>query len=203
VRITRDDHRQLVIVDFPWAIGAIAFPMALFLAGCSVVALAKHARPGNIAGPAIGALLAFCCGAVFTKRSEFVFDFISHQLSWRRRGLFTNVGGVVPLAQIRGASVEANHNNGDGGPTFRVVIQTDAGPLPLTDASSSNQKAHDRIRDRINSAMKVTVDADQQEDSRILELAIAGDKIEAVKLARVRYGYGLAEAKAFVEGLSK
>jgi hypothetical protein len=203
VRITRDDHRQLVIVDFPWLIGVFGFGTAAFLLVATMIAIAHGRTVKNFIGPLLGVVLGFGCGAAFTKRSEFVFDFISKQLTWRRRGLFTNTGGVVPLAQIREAVVETNHNNGDGGPTHRVVLKTDAGPVPLTDASSSGEEKHNRIRDRINAALNVTpTPAGQQVESQILDLALAGKKIDAIKLARERYGYGLAEAKAFVEGLS-
>lgn len=43
---------------------------------------------------------------------------------------------------------------------------------------------------------------DEQLDDRILELALAGDKIDAVKLLTVRRGYSTTEAVEFVKGLT-
>ena len=41
------------------------------------------------------------------------------------------------------------------------------------------------------------------QESHILDLALAGQKIAAIKAAREVYGFGLAEAKHFVEGLTR
>lgn len=42
----------------------------------------------------------------------------------------------------------------------------------------------------------------EQQEERLLELAEAGQKIAAIKIARELYGYDLTQARAFVEGLS-
>lgn len=42
-----------------------------------------------------------------------------------------------------------------------------------------------------------------EKESHILDLALAGQKIDAIKAAREVYGYGLAEAKHFVDGLTR
>ena len=203
MRITRSDHRNLVIVDFPYLIGVIAFPCAALMLCLAVQAIAKHGPAGDIVGTIIGALMFFCGGAVFTKRSEFDFDFVSRKLTWRRRGLFTNIGGVLPLDQITGATVQSIDDH-DGGMTYRVALHTTSGrPIPLTQAYDGNRDIADRVRTAINDALKVTLDANQQIENDILELALTGRKIDAIALARTRYGYDLTKAREFVEGLSK
>lgn len=202
MRITRSDHRNLVIVDFPYLIGVIAFPCAAFMASIAVQAIARHSHTGDIVGPILGALLFFGGGAVFTKRSEFDFDFVSRKLTWRRRGLFTNAGGVVPLDQIKSATVESTSDS-DSGMTYRVALRTTSGPIPLTESYDGNREIADRVRTVINEALKVTLDQSEQIENDILELALAGRKIDAIALARTRYGYDLTKAKQFVEELSK
>ena len=214
MRITRSDNDALVIVDFPYWIGAIAFPTAAIMLAAAAVALywrsaaaaaAAVGRPaplGDIVGPAVGALICFAGGAFFTKRSEFRFDRAARLLTWRRRGLFTRVGGVLPFDQVRRALVDA-HADGDGGPTYAIVLATDAGRIPLTDAYWSGARAkYDAIRDAINATLSVATTADEQVETEILELALAGRKIDAVALARKRYGYDLAQAEQFVDGLA-
>ena len=201
MRITRSDSDRLVIVDFPWFLGLILFPTAAVMLGVTVVAAAKGRSASQIAGPLISALLAFGVAAAFTNRSEFDFDLVAKQLTWRRRGLFTNAGGVVPFEQIRGANVEA-HNDNDGDLTYRVVLRTENGTIPLTETYDGIRERSDRIRTAIVEALTLDLDQNQQIESDILALALAGRKIDAITLARKRYGYDLAAAKQFVEGLS-
>jgi len=55
------------------------------------------------------------------------------------------------------------------------------------------------IRTAINSVLNPAPAKEMEND--IQELALAGRKIDAIHLARIRYGYDLAQAKSFVEGL--
>lgn len=202
MRIVRSDQRRLLIIDFPWLIGLIAFPCAVVMLGHAIALLAhREHHTGDLVGATLGAVMFFLGGAVFTKRSEFDFDLIGRKLTWRRRGLFTNIGGVVPLDQIRHAAVESLPDR-DGGPTYRVCLRTTSGPIPLTDAYDSNGAKAESIRAVINEVLNVPVTRSEQIENDILELAIAGRKIDAIALARQRYGYTLAQARDFVDGLS-
>jgi hypothetical protein len=200
MRITRCDHDRLTIVDFPWGIGAVCFPCAAIMLAFAVNGIVRHVPTGDIIGCAIATVMCFCGGVVFTKRSEFDFDFATQRLTWRRRGLFKNTRGVVPLDQIKSATVES-HSDGDGDLTYRVVLHTHAGPIPLTDIYDGNRNTADQVRTAINQALHLTLDANQQIETDILELALAGRKIDAITMARKRYGYDLTQAKRFVEEL--
>lgn len=191
----------MVIVEFPYLIGMLAFPCAAVLLYRSVRAFISTGGQGTSGWPALaGALLWLCGGVVFTKRVEFHFDLVARELRWRRRGLFTNERGVVPLEQIRSASVES-HSGGEGEQTYRVVLKTTGGPLPLTDSFSSGAGPCNDMRDAINGTLKRPVDAARQAEEQIVELALGGRKLEAVELVRQRYGYDLARAREFVDGL--
>jgi hypothetical protein len=204
VRITHDDHGQLVIVDFPWLIGALFFPAAALCVARTAMEIARGGRnKRELIGAAIGAAIGFLVGALFTKRGEFAFDLVARKLTWRRRSLFRRAAGVVPLAEVREAIVQMTASRDQGTPMYRLAVSTDAGIVPLTDNYSTGEETPNRIRDRINAALNVTSSADHHTESEILELALAGKKIDAIRLARARYGYGLAEAKAFVDALQK
>jgi hypothetical protein len=203
MKITRSDNRALIILDFPYLIGILGYPLAAFLFVQSVACFAGQGiRSEQGWATALGTFLAFTVSTVFTKRSEFHFDFIARELRWKRRGLFTNQVGAVPFDQIRSAAIETN-TDGEGSDTTRPVLKTASGVLGITDASSSNTARHRQICDAINRALGVSRDTAKEIETQILEYALAGKKMEAIKLARSRYGYDLGQAKEFVEGLSK
>ena len=200
MRITRSDNRRLVMVDFPWFLGLVFFPTAALMLVVTVVAIAKGLSASQITGPLISGLLSFAVAAAFTKRCEFDFDLVAKKLTWRHRGLFTNAGGVVPFEQIRSAAVESSSDN-DGGLTYRVILRTRDGTIPLTESYNGNRDIVDRFRSAIVAALQLNLHANAQIETDILELARAGRKIDAIAL-RERYGYDLAAAKAFVEQLT-
>ena len=203
MRITHSDPQRLTIVDFPYVIGLIAWPCAALMAAIAIVAALNKRHPREIVGP-IAAAVMFCCGGgVFTKRSVFDFDFGAHKLTWSRRGLFTRQGAVVPLKEIHSALLEAG-SAGDSVPTYRVVLLLATGDkIPLTEAYSAGEEPAESIRRAINDALHVTTTQAQEMETDILELARAGRTIDAIKLARTRYGYDLTQAKQFVDGLSR
>ena len=55
---------------------------------------------------------------------------------------------------------------------------------------------------RIVESLQLKLDQNQQIETDILELALAGRKIDAIAMARQRYGYDLTKAKQFVEELT-
>jgi hypothetical protein len=197
MKITQQDEHALVIEDFPYLIGAIAFPAALFLLYQAIVTAARAGLTRNAIGAAFGTLLFFFGGAVFTKRSVFEFDRVHRQLRWKRGGLFGRQRGLVPFDRIRGATVQSLNSSGTH--TYRVAVLTDEGEIPVTDAYSTGIEPPDRVRTAINTVLNAAPANEMEND--ILEMALAGRKIDAISLARARHGYDLARAKEFVDGL--
>jgi hypothetical protein len=200
MKITRQDNSALVIVDFPWLMGLILFPGGLALLYAAVSAAVRHRGIGQTLGFAGGGLLALLLGAVLVKRAVFEFDLVRRELTWRRSGIFGQRSGAVPFDRIRRAVVQSMSSS--DGTTYRVALLTEDGDLPVTDAYSSGERNKKRISETINRALNLE-QADPQEamDDQILDLARSGKKIEAIRLTRERYGYSLAKAKDFVEGL--
>lgn len=197
MKITQQGRRALVVEDFPYVIGAIAFPAALFLLYEAIATGVRGGASRDVIGGVFGALMCFFGGAIFTKRSVFEFDLVNRQLRWKRGGLFGSRHGLVPFNLIRSATVQSLNSSGTH--TYRVAVLTKEGEIPLTDAYSTGVEQPERIRTAINSVLNAAP-ANQIEND-ILEMALAGRKIDAIQLARTRYGYDLAQAKEFVEGL--
>jgi hypothetical protein len=197
MKITQQDQSALVIQDFPYLIGVIAFPAALFLLYKSIATAVHSGLTRNAIGAGFGAGFFFLVGVLFTRRSVFEFDLIHRQLRWRRGGLFSHQQGLVPFEQIRSATVQSLNSSGTH--TYRVAVLTNEGEIPVTEAYSTGIESPERVRNAINGVLN-TAPANQLEND-IQELALAGRKIDAISLARTRYGYDLTQAKEFVEGL--
>jgi hypothetical protein len=197
MKITRPHNRALVISDFPYLIGAVAFPVAAFLLYQAVKAFREGDRTRDVVGASIAAVLFFFAGAVFTQRTRFEFDLAARHLRWSRRGLFNRAGGDLPFDQIRHALVQTS-NSSDGATARVVLLLADDSQLPLTRAYDADTAAAERARIAINEALSATPTTPEDD---IRNLALAGQKLRAIRLARIHYGYDLAQATQFVESL--
>lgn len=56
---------------------------------------------------------------------------------------------IIPITDLRGASLDISY--GDDGETYRVLLQTSDGSLPMTGYYSSGFKAKQRAVDQVNS----------------------------------------------------
>ena len=85
-------------------------------------------------------------------RSVFRFDLVERKLRWKRTGLFTRVGGVIPFIDIHGAAVQSHWSNDDGR-TYRVTLRTTVGDMPITETYSSGEERPLRICTLINDTL--------------------------------------------------
>ena len=162
MRITESHPRRLVIVDFPYVIALFAFPFAAALLVLAIDAAVRHVGAPQALAALAASVMCFVVGAGLTKRSVFDFDLVEKKLTWRRRGLFTNAGGVVPFEQIRDVTVERN-NNSDGDDTYGVVLHTLGGAtIELSDIYTANRRPIDEARAAIAAALQL--DATSQAD---------------------------------------
>ena len=153
MRITESHDRRLVIIDFPYVIGVFAWSFAAALLVMAIDAAVRRVGTPQTLGAFAAAVMCFLVGAALTQRSEFVFDLVAKQLAWRRRGLFTNTGGVVPFEQIRAVIVD-RCNDSDGGDTYGLVLHLHAGkPLAVSDIYTSNRRPIEEARAAIIAAL--------------------------------------------------
>ena len=196
VKITRNNH-SLTLTDFPYLIGVIAFPAAAAMAYHAARAFHEGHPTRDVVGAAFGTFFFFIAGALFTQRSHFEFDSAARQLHWSRHSLFTHAAGTLPFDQIRHAVVQSS-DSGNSATTRVVLVLADNSHLPFTRAYSSGSAA-ERARTAINEILAVPATTP---DDDILQLVLAGNKIEAIRLARTHYGYDLTQAKAFIDSLA-
>ncbi len=149
--IVRDNNGGFKFVDFPFWIGAFAFPLSLFFLCKFAVSLSHGGELQKGYGPLAGALIFGLVGALFTKRTVFEFDVLRRQVVWSKTGVFGRKCGVLPFEKIRNAKVE--QSSVGASPSYRASLATDEGILPLTDAYSvgaASQERCQRISDMIN-----------------------------------------------------
>jgi hypothetical protein len=197
MKITRQDSSALVVVDFPWILGLVAFPSALALLYATVSAAVRRAGIGQVLICGASGLFVTLIAALLVKRCVFDFDLVRREVTWRRRGIFGLRTGTVPFDRIRGAVVQSM--NSGNGTTYRIALITRDGDVPLTQAYSTGAQRPQRVCETINRVLNF--DPQIAMEDEILALAQSGKKIDAIRLARERYGYDLAKAKDFVEGL--
>ena len=159
MRIAESHPRRLVIVDFPYVIALFAFPFAAALLVVAIDAAVRRAGTPQTLGAFAAAVMCFLVGAAFTKRSVFDFDLVEKKLTWRRRGLFTNTGGIVPFAQIRAVIVD-RCNVSDGDDTYGLVLHLHADkPIAVSDIYTSNRRPIEEARAAIVDALQLATGA--------------------------------------------
>jgi hypothetical protein len=75
----------------------------------------------------------------------------------------------IPLTQMVAAGVHTSQDS-EGDETYKVVLQTSGGTIPLTSYSSSGYASHQRIADQINTFLADTsiANVEVKQDSRLL-----------------------------------
>lgn len=136
---------------------------------------------------------------------RFHFDGMKRRVFWRRKNFFrTRTGelGFDEITEVRLASLsDPERRKGKKQQCYRVVLATATGELPLSNVWTANLRKETQIAEGICALLgkgsPVTV------ESSVDELVAAGQKIDAVKLARERFGLGLTEAKKLIDEKSR
>jgi hypothetical protein len=151
-----------------------------------------------------GALLPLGIAALLDQ-TRFDFDGMKRRVFWRRKNLFrTRTGemGFDEITEIRLASLsDPERRKGKNQTCYRVVLATAAGELPLSNVWTANLRKETQIAEAICALLgkgsPVTV------ESSVDELVAAGQKLDAVRLARERFGLNLTQAKKLVDEKSR
>ena len=205
MKITESNRDRLIIKDFPWALG---LALAL-LGGGFVVTAIRSAVHGPILAVdvlmfgIVGGLFLLA-GAIFAKRSVFIFDLTQQQLTWSRLGLFGWRGGTIAFGRVTGCVVEVMGMSNQA-PTSRLTLASPDGNIPLTETySTGSPTARLEMRRAIHTALGLPPPEPESSvdvDGMIKALLVNGQVIAAIKLVREHRGIGLAEAKAVVDSM--
>ena len=129
MRVVVETPEELIIRHRPWVLPLL---LAALVLGLLLRTLANYSSTGtsDLVGTALGVVTGTMILALVARRSEFRCDARLRQLQWKQRGLLSSSGGILPLEDICGLSMETdNHRDG---PADRVVLLTTRGRLPLT-----------------------------------------------------------------------
>jgi len=158
MKIKQNDADALVIVDFPYLIGAIAIPCTAWLLYKGVGAWVQSGANRETVGALVSTLIVFLAGVLFTKRSLFYFDRRRREVRWRRTGLLSHREGRVRFDEIHSATLQSL-NESSHGITYRVALLTAAGDVPLTEAYTTGQARPQRICGAINRLLNISPEA--------------------------------------------
>lgn len=92
------------------------------------------AERNPIVGPLIGFAITGVGAALFYERGRFIFDAVRGVVTWHRSGVTGTKRGRFTFAAIRGIHLESQPAAGRRTPGKRVVIETEAGTIPITRA---------------------------------------------------------------------
>lgn len=151
----------------------------------------------EIVWPALGgAVFMIAGGAVFLETSSFAFDKLYKRLTWSTWSLRKRASGAVPFADI--LSVNLQSISDSDGSTYRVVLHTANGLLPMTRAYSGTLQHWDAIAERIRAIIGPRT---LPEDDDIRALIREGRIVDAVRQLREAKGVDLITAKTEIDRL--
>lgn len=208
MKVSRVDSSNLIIKDTPLYPGIVFLPWSVFSFYMLVGRLSKSMHPDEelfaILASAVIPLIAVGLMNEFTRLH---FNIGERTLSWKRAGLFGRKGGTVLFSDIRNVVIETSSEHSRvSTTTYRLAIKTSDGSIPMTRYYSGGErykKELESIAELIDSALgKEGRDRRRFIEDCILELVAAGRRIDAVRLTREHYKFGLTEAKRFIDELS-
>ncbi len=201
MKITKTDSNNLIITDAPLYPGIVFLPASVFAFYKLIERLCKSMDPDReLFGILAGVVIPLLVVGFMNEFTTFHFKIGERALSWKRAGIFGRKGGTVLFSNIRKVVIETSHQRFTT--TYRLAITTNDGGIPMTryyKAGERYKKELESIAELIGSA--VGRDHERFIEDSILELVAAGRRIDAVRLAREHYKFGLTEAKRFIDDL--
>jgi hypothetical protein len=146
------------------------------------------------------ALLAFAIAGFIPDR-EFEFHSESGELRWRVWRLAYTRAGLLPFREISAVllKTEIDAESRSRRMSFRLVLVTSIGHLPLTSVRTWDRAACEKLADDIRGRLGLRMG--NAPSQTIEDLASGGHVIDAITLARRELKLDLAEAREYVESL--
>ncbi len=154
MKITVSDREHLVVVDFPWVMGAgfVILPAGFLIQAAQAYGRTHIFDHDSRVGCGV-AVLFLLVAAYITRRSVFSFDLVRRELEWSRTSIFGRKAGVVPFHQIKGAHLDSMRDN-RGRPEYRVTLSLMDGELPLANMFwRGTPDSYQNVCDAINGAL--------------------------------------------------
>jgi hypothetical protein len=145
MRIAEDLPDRLTLEARPWILGS--FLATVLFAMLAVALYNLRSDPWLALGMLLAAGLVGLCFAVFVRRVLVIFDRAAGAVVIRTRSVLGQTERSLPISDIREVTVETSvsHTRSNGrrsvSRTHRPVLQTLAGPVPLTEVYSGGNGA--------------------------------------------------------------
>jgi hypothetical protein len=119
-------------------------------------------------------------------------------MHWSARGLFRQSSGDVAFKDI---TVGVDAFNGDRGVTYRVMLTTPVGSMPLYQAYVGNRQQVEQQAADLRALLGQS--SDSQHDGSVAQMVQSGNKIDAVAMLRDQSHLTLEDAVRTIDDQSK
>jgi hypothetical protein len=148
MRITRDDNSGLAVVDFPWGwslagVACLAAVVARIVYEQSMPA----AEQQNAVAMLVCGLFIALASALFSTRVSLRLDLQAKTACWSRIGILGIRRKKLTFDQVRQTALRMSHGSSHRRPSWRLVLETTDGDLPLSFSYSLGESARQRCFD--------------------------------------------------------
>ncbi len=168
MRITRDDKSGLTVVDFPWG-------WVLAGVACLAAVVARIVYEQSVpAAPQQNAVAMLVCGlfialgsALFSTRVSLRLDLKTKTACWSRIGILGIRRKHLTFDQIRQTALRMSHGSSHRRPSWRLVLETTDGDLPLSFSYSLGESTRQQCFDvgrRIEAVLAIKRSTSRQKD---------------------------------------
>lgn len=148
MRITRDDNSSLAVVDFPcgWGLAGVAC-LAAVIARIVYEQNVPAAQQQNAVAMLVGGLFIALGSALFSTRVSLRLDLQAKTAEWSRIGILGIRRKHLTFDQIRQTALRMSHGSSHRRPSWRLVLETTDGDLPLSFSYSLGDGARQQCFD--------------------------------------------------------
>lgn len=204
MRIVRQSPTELVAKDSTLWLSVVSGAAALALIFFGI----ESAKPSMFL--VAGFFLLFA--TITARGTTFTFDGLERVGRWQSYWVFRARSGTVRLDDIRDVTVEAMSTDRNA-VTYRLVLQTANGPVPMSNAYSASRDGYAKLRREVLAFLKPGLDPSAHEPQKTVDgipadlasslhsLVAQGRIIDAVTLLRARQRMSLTEARKRIDAI--
>jgi hypothetical protein len=184
--------------DSPWflEIGLLVFAVGLAAASWRLL---SEAHPAYLMAGLLSIFVVICiAGMLVQQHRTFLFDPSIATMHWSARGLFRQSSGEVAFKDI---IVGVDAFNGDRAVTYRVMLTTPAGSMPLYQAYVGDRRRVEQQAADLRVLLGQS--SGSLHDDSVAQMAQSGNKIGAVAMLRDQSHMTLEDAVRTVDDQSK
>ena len=178
--------------DSPWFIEIVLFLLAIGLGAMAWVSTTQQ-PPHYLVAAVLGSFAVMCAAGMFAQGQHrtFHFDPSTSMMAWTTKGLFGRKSGEVAF-QDMGVTLDTSSSTGSG-VTYRVVLTTPSGSMPLSREYTGNRHA---VEAQAASLRELLGQTPASLDDSVRQMVRSGNKIGAIAALRDQNDMSLEDAVA-------